>query len=96
MKYEWRYVPNIKSKDYEHFPPVMSENDKIFDVSNKLAEHEEYALTFEYEDIRYFLLKNKQDREDFINFIISLPTSVDEKNLLISKIIVYEEEMGDW
>ena len=75
----------------------MEGGETINELSDELAEYEDYALPFEYTDIRYFLLNDRKDREQFIDFVMKLPAVSDkEKYLMISKIVVFEEEREDW
>ncbi|WP_026766451.1 abortive infection system antitoxin AbiGi family protein [Selenomonas ruminantium] len=94
---EWRFIPRIEPTDYHKFPPIMEDGKIINELSNALAGYENYALPFEYTDIRYFLLNDHKDREQFIDFVMNLPAvSEQEKYLMISKIVVFEEEREDW
>ncbi len=96
---EWRYVPklvstgkpnsvdlNFKLKDYFYDNNVFQENK--FKKAN--SELEKYPLTFDATDIKYIIVGRSQDVISMAKFINKLDDSiytVEEKNLLVSKII---------
>ena len=97
---EWRYVPDVSPK----YPQIYINDDinhEIYTYANKALKKEtNYGLKFSYDDIKYVILKNTNDKKKFFNLINGLEKkgkiSEEEKYLLISKIIVWNEEKEDF
>lgn len=97
---EWRYVPDVSPK----YPQIYINDDinhEIYTYANKALKKEtNYGLKFSYDDIKYVILKNTNDKKKFFNLINGLgkkgKISEEEKYLLISKIIVWNEEKEDF
>jgi hypothetical protein len=90
---EWRYIPNI-TEEYD-IPEVLTftsyMNEKGYKIySESIKEYKNLWLKFEYEDIKYIFVENKDDLDDLINFIIELNIDNKDKYTLISKIITLE------
>ncbi len=109
---EWRFIPTSLFQDNIFEPVIASRHvlnstGRISDsplnlLSNKVQQHKykEYWLNFEYNDIRYIIVPDKQSRLDFIDFILGMPddsfTKAIEKYILISKVLVLQEIRKDW
>lgn len=97
---EWRYIPNMRSQ-YE-LPLLIPQNrlnPKAYSLYSKgIAKIEELWLKFEYENIKYLIVKDDSDQKELIRFILKgIPEiNSDDKALLISKIIVFEDIKEDW
>lgn len=106
---EWRYIPDsevLKEVDLEKiivYPDILESKIAI----NSMLEEKQYKriwLKFNYEDIKYIIVPNINDRLELIKTINSLTndkfngrSSVEEQKLiLISKILVLNEIRGDW
>lgn len=102
---EWRFIPDLTEQEME---PVLYDHeirrkdansnyikDKYTDALDKL---EDTWLKFSYEDVRYLSVKNSEQRNELIEFILSLEDSVThkEKMELISKIVVLDEAQEDF
>lgn len=83
------------------------ELDGAIDKINKNLESEHYRplwLEYNYDDIRYIMVPNSEERLKIINIILNLPDShfdhpemvQQEKYILISKILVLNEIRKDW
>lgn len=89
---EWRYVPNIDSD----FSEILTEDDLAFNNStvretyNKIIS-ENYALNFEYSDIKYLIVNKKSQIKSMVKHIDRLIVSNDVKNLLKTRIFSWEE-----
>lgn len=109
---EWRFIPTTLFQD-NIFEPIIANRHVLNStsrradsplnlLSNKIQQHtfKEYWLNFEYNDIRYIIVPNKQSRLDFIDFILNMSddsfTKAIEKYVLISKVLVLEEIRKDW
>ena len=93
---EWRYVPNI---DLD-FSEVLTEDDLAFNnltvretYNNIISEN--YALNFEYSDIKYLIVNEKSEIQSMVKHIDRLIVSNDIKNLLKTRIFSWEEIEGD-
>lgn len=102
-EHEWRYIPKINQSEL----PLMliSEDDKRAEELNNIytdsiPKTKEGVLNFDVEDIRYIFVDNIQNRDKLIKFIRSKKKgkrlSSQEKDVLISKIMVYDELKEDW
>lgn len=96
---EWRYVPNIGDSYQQVY--VNEDGANLYNtVSDVLKEHEEFSLKFDYDDLKYIFVKNNDDLKKMILLISKLfdnnKINEDEKYFLISKIIVWDEQMEDF
>lgn len=102
-EHEWRYIPNINQAEL----PLMliDENDKKAEelshiYTDSILNTKEGVLKFEVEDIRYIFVDSVQNRDRLINFIRRKKKgrrlSLQEKDVLISKIMVFDELKEDW
>ena len=102
-EHEWRYIPNINQAEL----PLMlvDENDKKAEelshiYTDSILNTKEGVLKFEVEDIRYIFVDSVQNRDRLINFIRRKKKgrrlSLQEKDILISKIMVFDELKEDW
>lgn len=97
---EWRYVPNI-SDDFEFGEiiadqTIINNDDILKQYNNTLRDHDEYALKFDYDDIKYLFVKNDYQRGQLIKIILSSNELDKKKYRLISKINVWDETEGDF
>lgn len=102
-EHEWRYIPKLNPKEL----PLMLINEgdilaeKVNNIYTKsLPLTKNGKLNFEVDDIRYIFVDTVQNRNRLINFIRSKrkgkKLSREEKDVLISKIMVYNELKEDW
>lgn len=90
---EWRYVPNIETEC--ELPEVLSYK-SFMNVnaykrySDAIYEYQNLWLKFTYDDIKYIFVKDNNDRNELIIFIIDLDINDMEKYILISKIITLD------
>lgn len=102
---EWRYVPSLNSLKNRNLNPFqLDKNIKMWINDTNLLlmtnEYKDLWLHFNYDDIRYIFVENKEDRLDLIDFIFKLgienkSLELYEAALLVSKIIVLSELKGD-
>ena len=59
-------------------------------MSNSMSGLSEIALTFEYEDIKYIIVKTKYDFEKLVKVIMDLDVHELVKYELMSKVIIWE------
>lgn len=102
-EHEWRYIPKLNPKE---LPLMLIDEDEILvEEVNKIYTDsipmtKSGVLDFCVEDVRYIFVDNVQNRENLVNFIRSKQKgkrlSRIEKDILISKIMVYDELKEDW
>lgn len=102
-EHEWRYIPQLNPGEL----PLMlveeediraEEINKIY--TNSIPQTRNGVLEFNVEDVRYIFVETVQHRERLIRFIRGKRKgkrlSSQEKDILISKIMVYDELKEDW
>lgn len=100
---EWRYTPNVANKGYTplYFNEKIINSGNLIDLSNSMLGVEEISLKFSYDDIKYIVVKTKEDLNNLIDTLISLQSNnqnKDKKSIyrLISKIIIWDNSKGDF
>ena len=102
-EHEWRYIPKLESNEL----PLMliEEKDILAEEVNKLYTDSiplttKGVLSFNVDDIRYIFVDTNQNRNKLIKFIRQKRKgrrlNRQEKDILISKIMVYDELKEDW
>jgi hypothetical protein len=97
---EWRYVPNFNNAKTE-LPQIVPQeqlNRKAYDIySVGLAKHKELWLKFKYADIKYLIVSTDDDRKELIDFIKNdLEADNIDRDILLTRILVYNEIKEDW
>lgn len=102
-EHEWRYIPDFES---DELPFLLYRQDDIIAESSSqfytksITETKNGLLNFNVSDIRYIFVDSILSREKLISFIKRkqkgkrIPRA--EKDILISKILVYDEIKEDW
>lgn len=93
---EWRFVPNVA---VEGFPPILrkSELARTETLNKGIRNSSNLWLKFKCNDIKYIIIKNRKEFENIVDLIIKKDNLSDkEKNILISKVIIWEESKGDF
>lgn len=109
---EWRFVPDNSVLDSMNVGriianPSILDLDGAIDQINENLESEKYRqlwLEYEYNDIRYIIVPDSEERLKIISKILNIPDSnfdnpeimQREKYILISKILVLNEIRKDW
>ena len=95
---EWRFVPDVTEAGFDQVLYKKSQLDKQkYDVfSDAMDGIKEISLQFEYADIKYIIVKSRDDFKDLSSVIKGLIKDEFERSLLISKIIVWDESKGDF
>lgn len=102
-EHEWRYIPKLESSEL----PLMliNEEDILAEEVNKIYTDSvpltiKGRLNFDVEDVRYIFVDTVQNRDKLIKFIKKKRKgkrlSSQDKDILISKIMVYDELKEDW
>ncbi|MCM1009146.1 MAG: hypothetical protein NC485_14755 [Ruminococcus flavefaciens] len=66
------------------------------DVSNSLVSLPYISLKFQYDDLKYIIIKNTDDFIKLVEVIDKLKINVNTRNELISKIIIWDKTKGDF
>ncbi|PNM01699.1 abortive phage resistance protein [Streptococcus mutans] len=102
-EHEWRYIPKLKPNEL----PLMliDEEDILVEevkniYTNSVPLTTKGVLNFDVEDVRYIFVDTVQNRDKLIKFIKKKRKgkrlSSQDKDMLISKIMVYDELKEDW
>ena len=102
-EHEWRYIPKLKPNEL----PLMLIDDEDILVeevkniyTNSVPLTTKGVLNFDVEDVRYIFVDTVQNRDKLIKFIKKKRKgkrlSSQDKDILISKIMVYDELKEDW
>ncbi|HEL2145294.1 TPA: abortive phage resistance protein [Streptococcus suis] len=102
-EHEWRYIPKLNPRE---LPLMLIEEEEIrAEEINKIytdsiLQTRDGVLKFDVDDIRYIFVDTVQNRNRLIQFIRGKRKgrrlSSQEKDILISKIMVYDELKEDW
>ena len=106
---EWRYVPSPKALADLKMESVIA-NPKLIkfykEISDKIEDtkFQNLWLNFSYDDIRYIIVPNAIERINIINTVMGLKDNCfvnqekieQQKQVLISKILVLDEIRRDW
>lgn len=92
---EWRFIPDFNKVETE-LPPIVIppkiNYSSLNNYSDGISLKPELWLHFKLDNIKYIILKSEQDRRELIRFIIEKDIcSVEEKYILVSKILVLDE-----
>lgn len=96
---EWRFIPDFNEVDTQ-LPLFVPQEQLIPSVYNLYSESlklvEKLFLRFEYNDIKYLIVPNEEDRNHLIKFLTSNIEANDEtKYKLVSKIIIFNDLRED-
>jgi hypothetical protein len=90
---EWRYIPNLTSIEMPQV--ILDKLENIEDYNNALTLHSEIALGFDYKDIKHIIIPNMSDFDFLLRYIDNWNIETSERNILLSKLIVWDEIGGD-
>ena len=95
---EWRFIPDVTVAGFEqaYYDETIFNAGVLNDISNSMAGISEISLGFDYSDIKYIIVKTKEDFEKLTSEIVSLKLEEMIEHQLISKIIVWDISRGDF
>lgn len=96
---EWRYIPDVSVAKYKqiYYNEQILNAGILDDISLSMLENPQISLKFEYDDLKYIIVKTKEDFKQISEMISELEDiSIDDKNQLLSKIIIWELTGGDF
>ena len=94
---EWRFVPQVEKAGYQQLftNPVIIKG-KMDYWSNSMEGVMDVSLPFEYEDIKYIILKEEADFSKFLDTLSQLGIEKAIEQRVISKVIIWEKSKGDF
>lgn len=95
---EWRFIPDVSKAG---FPQVYSDQAIIdagvlLDMSNAMIGVREVSLPFDYNDVKYVIVKDHSDFYKLTKAISEIKLEEDQEHELISKIIIWDSSKGDF
>lgn len=102
---EWRYVPNFDDSDNDNLLSFIDDvNDSnlmnefsLGKLSNSLKEYRQSCLEIDWNEVRYIFVKSSNDSKVVIQAIIDKnDLSMDQKLMMISKVVIVNELEEDW
>lgn len=94
---EWRFVADMSSTDYNQ---VYFDNDiltnNLVDISNSIELDPDLHLKFNYNDLKYIIIKSDDDFDKLIDEIRQLKLPLNIETRLISKIVIWDICKGDF
>lgn len=96
---EWRYIPDVSVAGFEQVlfdEDILNAGNITTDLSNAMFGIPEISLEFNYEDIKYIIIKDSADFNILTKAILALDIADETKHELISKTIVWDNSKGDF
>lgn len=95
---EWRFIPNVTEKGFQQllYDEKMLNAGVLTELSNAMSGIPEISLNFNFSDLKYIIVKSKDDFEHFSKFISELSIEKNDELDLISKIIIWDDSEGDF
>lgn len=95
---EWRFVPDVTAAQYEqaYYNETILNAGSLMDISNSMSGNRDISLCFEYQDVKYIIVKSISDHEKLVTEIDGLDIEKSVKYQLISKIIIWDNSRGDF
>lgn len=95
---EWRFVPDVSATTYKqiYFDEDIKNKGNLLDFSNSMINNPLISLKFTYSDLKYIIVKTKDDFEKLIEKIETYDLELVERERLISKIIIWDVCGGDF
>lgn len=95
---EHRYVPNLSNINTDISQFYLKKDLPLNELSNSLAKHKKYKLSFEVSDIKHIVLPSRDEKIELINNIVHSPNieKLEDKYELISKLVTLQEIKEDF
>lgn len=94
---EWRFIPKVSNPNTpQTIPQELLIGDVSKEYSDLLDGDLEVSLAYEYEDLKYVIVRTRQDHYELMSEIDSWGLNQVEKYALLSKIIIWENLEGDF
>lgn len=94
---EWRYIFDMEKINGEYRQIYTGHNVSNLDLINEsLQEINTSTLNFGYNDIKYIIVKTEDDFIEVQQLIEQFDLNQIDKYKLVSKLIIWDESMGDF
>lgn len=94
---EWRYIFDMEKINSEYRQIYTGHNVSNLDLINEsLQEISTSTLNFGYNDIKYIIVKTEDDFIEVQQLIEQFDLNQIDKYKLVSKLIIWDESMGDF
>lgn len=93
---EWRFVPDVTAAGFEqalHGDMIVNAG-VLEEISNSMAGIPEISLQFNYDDLKYIIVKTRADFEKLVSELSDLDDSIQHE--LISKVLVWDVSGRDF
>lgn len=93
---EWRYVPETSSLP-QNMDVILTKipDEEMMKLWNKALRNKDCSVEFKYEDIKYIIIKEKNERKIISNFLDYRKITGEERDNFFSKVIVWDEIKDD-
>ena len=93
---EWRFIPDVSSLEFPQVIPEQSfRNSGLTELySNSMELKKEVSLCFEYSDIKHIIVQTVEEYKELSLAIDSW--EVDDKEEILSKVIVWQQKREDF
>lgn len=92
---EWRYIFDV-SNIPECKPFYIGNNSNDMTNFNLALADENQGLKFDYKDIKYIIINSEDEFLELVSKLKGIDLKENEMNLLISKILIWEQSKGDF
>lgn len=95
---EWRYIPDVTVAGFQqvYYDEKIINAGGLRDISNSMSGIPDISLKFTYSDLKYIIVKTKEDFAKLTTSIGLLKLEPIKERELISKIIVWDNSRGDF
>lgn len=95
---EWRFVPDVTRVGFKqiYFDKGILNAGSLGLISNSMEGVSDISLEFDYEDLKYIIVKEKEDLRTLIQFCNEKKMDDEVIHQLVSKVIVWEDSKGDF
>lgn len=93
---EWRFVPDVTAAGFEqalHGDMIVNAG-VLEEISNSMAGIPEISLQFDYDDLKYIIVKTRADFEKLVSELSDLDDAIQHE--LISKVLVWDVSGRDF
>lgn len=95
---EWRFIPDVKKEGFDQaiFDQEVINSSFFSKMSEAMDGLETISLDFEYDDLKYIIVKSKSDFDIIYDHVLSLDLDKKARYELISKILIWDYSKGDF
>lgn len=95
---EWRYIPDVSKLGYKqaYYNRSVLNSGGINKVNDSMCGKKEISLNFEYDEIKYIIVKTIEDFSETARIIRALNLESQSIDSLLSKIIIWDNSKGDF